>query len=447
MSVFQVYFISLGCDKNLADAEAMLGILSEKGYRFTDDAQEADVIVINTCCFIHDACEESIQTILDMASYKETGNCKALIVTGCLGTRYTKEMHQEIPEVDAIVSASGYDRIADIVEQTLAGKRTDAIADVNALPLPDSKRMLTTGYYAYLKIAEGCNKQCTYCAIPDMRGQYRSVPMERLVAEAKDLAAQGAKELILVAQETTLYGIDLYGRKSLPELLKKLCGIEGLKWIRLLYCYPEEISAELIDVIASEEKICHYLDIPIQHASDRILKRMGRRTDQASIRALIETLRKKIPDICIRTTLISGFPGETKEDHETLLRFVSDMKFDRLGVFCYSREKGTAACDFDDQIDEDMAKERRDEIMQMQQEICYEKGRDLIGKRLSVFVEGALADEDAYLARTYRDAPDVDGCLFIQTTRELMSGDLLEVTVTGAHAYDLIGELTDESCE
>lgn len=447
MSAFQVYFISLGCDKNLADAEAMLGILSKHGYEFTDEAQEADVIVVNTCCFIHDACEESIQTILDLAACKETGKCKALIVTGCLGTRYTQEMHQEIPEVDAIVSASGYDRIADIVEQTLLGKRMDAIADANALPLPDTKRMLTTGFYAYLKIAEGCNKQCSYCAIPAIRGSYRSVPMERLVAEAKDLIAQGAKELILVAQETTLYGIDLYGHKALPELLKKLCGIEGLSWIRLLYCYPEEISEELIDVMASEEKICHYLDVPIQHASDRILKRMGRRTDQASIRALIATLREKIPDICIRTTLISGFPGETNEDHETLMRFVSEMKFDRLGVFCYSREEGTPAYDFDDQIDEDTAKERQQEIMLKQQEICYEKSRKLIGKKLSVLVEGALVDEEAYVARTYRDAPDVDGCLFIQTTRELMSGDLLEVNVTGAHEYDLIGELTDESCE
>ena len=444
MSAVQVFFISLGCDKNLADAEAMLGILSEHGYVFTDEAQQADVIVINTCCFIHDACEESIQTILEMAAYKETGNCKALIVTGCLGTRYTQEMHKEIPEVDAIVSATGYDAIAQVVDDVLAGKNKDAIADVNALPLPKSKRMLTTGYYAYLKIAEGCDKHCTYCAIPAMRGSYRSVPMERLVKEAEELAGQGAKELILVAQETTPYGIDLYGKKSLPQLLQKLCRIEELSWIRLLYCYPEEIDEALIDVIAQEEKICHYLDIPIQHASDRILKRMGRRTDQASIKALVHKLREKIPDICIRTTLISGFPGETKEDHETLLRFVSDMKFDRLGVFCYSREEGTPACDFDGRVKASVAKARQDEIMKLQQEICYEKSASMIGSKLSVLVEGAISGEDAYMARTYRDAPDVDGCLFIQTGRELMSGDLVRVNVTGAHAYDLIGELTDE---
>ena len=447
MDNVRIHFISLGCDKNLVDAESMLGLLSAHGYVFTEDASEADVIVINTCCFIHDAMEESIQTIIDMGACKETGNCKALIVTGCLGTGYTEEMHRELPEVDAILSASAYDQIVSVVEDVLAQKKHDAISDVNALPLPDAKRVLTTGHYAYLKIAEGCDKRCTYCAIPKMRGSYRSIPMERLVAEAQDLVKQGARELILVAQETTLYGRDLYGEKSLCRLLEKLCGIEDLKWIRLLYCYPEEIDDDLIDVIAREEKICNYLDIPIQHASDRILKRMGRRTSQQDIRELIGKLRERIPDICLRTTLISGFPGETDEDHAELLNFVKEMRFDRLGVFTYSRQEGTPAYDFDEQVDENTAGSRRDEIMRLQQEICYEKSLDLVGEKMNVLVEGRLIDEDACLARTYRDAPDVDGCLFIQTDRELISGELVPVIVTGAHEYDLIGELADESAE
>ena len=447
MDNVRIHFISLGCDKNLVDAESMLGLLSAHGYVFTEDASEADVIVINTCCFIHDAMEESIQTIIDMGACKETGNCKALIVTGCLGTGYTEEMHRELPEVDAILSASAYDQIVSVVEDVLAQKKHDAISDVNALPLPDAKRVLTTGHYAYLKIAEGCDKRCTYCAIPKMRGSYRSIPMERLVAEAQDLVKQGARELILVAQETTLYGRDLYGEKSLCRLLEKLCGIEDLKWIRLLYCYPEEIDDDLIDVIAREEKICNYLDIPIQHASDRILKRMGRRTSQQDIRELIGKLRERIPDICLRTTLISGFPGETDEDHAELLNFVKEMRFDRLGVFTYSRQEGTPAYDFDEQVDENTAGSRRDEIMRLQQEICYDKSLDLVGEKMNVLVEGRLIDEDACLARTYRDAPDVDGCLFLQTDRELISGELVPVIVTGAHEYDLIGELADESAE
>ncbi len=447
MDNVRIHFISLGCDKNLVDAESMLGLLSAHGYVFTEDASEADVIVINTCCFIHDAMEESIQTIIDMGACKETGNCKALIVTGCLGTGYTEEMHRELPEVDAILSASAYDQIVSVVEDVLAQKKHDAISDVNALPLPDAKRVLTTGHYAYLKIAEGCDKRCTYCAIPKMRGSYRSIPMERLVAEAQDLVKQGARELILVAQETTLYGRDLYGEKSLCRLLEKLCGIEDLKWIRLLYCYPEEIDDDLIDVIAREEKICNYLDIPIQHASDRILKRMGRRTSQQDIRELIGKLRERIPDICLRTTLISGFPGETDEDHAELLNFVKEMRFDRLGVFTYSRQEGTPAYDFDEQVDENTAGSRRDEIMRLQQEICYDKSLDLVGEKMNVLVEGRLIDEDACLARTYRDAPDVDGCLFIQTDCELISGELVPVIVTGAHEYDLIGELADESAE
>ena len=370
-----------------------------------------------------------------------------MIVTGCLGTRFLDQMHEELPEVDAVVCATAFEQIADVIDEVLAGKSRDATGDSPADVQADTGRILTTAYYGYLKIAEGCDKHCTYCVIPSIRGSYRSVPMEQLVAEAKDLARQGAKELILVAQETTLYGTDLYGHKALPELLHKLCAIEDIRWIRLLYCYPEEIDDALIDVIAGEEKICHYLDMPIQHASDQILRRMGRHTDRRSIRELIKRLREKIPDICIRTTLISGFPGEETEDHEELLRFVEEMRFDRLGVFVYSREEGTPAYDFDGQVDEKTATERMDAIMRMQQEISFGKNRELIGKVIPVLVEGHLENEDAYAARTYRDAPDVDGTLFIQTKRELMSGDIVDVLVTGAHEYDLIGELADESAE
>lgn len=444
----KVYTVSLGCDKNLVDTEVMLGILKSKGYSFTDDENEADVIVINTCCFIHDACEESIQTIIEMGELKKSGNCKALIVTGCLSTRYSDQIHEELPEVDAICSATAYDKIADAVEQVLAGKPCDYISDKNALPLPDEKRVITTGgHYAYLKIAEGCDKHCTYCAIPSMRGLYRSVPMERLIKEAEYLAEAGVKELILVAQETTVYGRDLYGRKMLPELLNRLCDIEGLTWIRLLYCYPEEITDELIDTLKKQPKICHYLDMPIQHASDRVLKRMGRKTDYDFLTSLIEKLRNEIPDICLRTTLITGFPGETEEDHEILMNFVDETEFDRLGVFTYSREEGTAAYDFPDQVSDELKERRRDEIMELQQEISFEACENMIGRELDAFVEGKVVEDDVYISRTYKDAPDVDGYLFIQTSRELMSGDFVKVRVTGAHEYDLIGEIIDEFTE
>ena len=444
----KVYTVSLGCDKNLVDSEVMLGILKSKGYSFTDDESEADVIVINTCCFIHDACEESIQTIIEMGEYKKSGNCKALIVTGCLATRYAEEIHTELPEVDAICTATAYDKVFEAIESVLSGSPRDFISDINALPLPDSKRVISTGgHYAYLKIAEGCDKHCTYCAIPSMRGSYRSVPMERLLDEASFLAESGVRELIIVAQETTVYGRDLYGKKMLPELLNKLCDIEGIEWIRLLYCYPEEITDDLIDVIRKQPKVCHYLDMPIQHASDNVLRRMGRRTDRNMLDLLIGKLREEIPDICLRTTLISGFPGETEEDHEILMDFVDKTEFDRLGVFTYSREEGTPAHDFAGQISEEIMEERRSEIMELQQEISFALAEDMVGRELTAFVEGKVVDEDVYISRTYRDAPDVDGYLFIQTTRELMSGDFVKVKVTGAHEYDLIGELIDESAE
>ena len=435
-------FISLGCDKNLVDSEVMLGLLAKEGYQMVDDEQEADVIVINTCCFIHDAKEESIQTILEMAQYKEEGRLKALIVTGCLAQRYQQEILDEIPEVDAVLGTTAYTEIARAIEEALEGKGKVTTEDLNALPLTDPHRIVTTGgHYAYLKIAEGCGKHCTYCIIPKLRGDYRSVPMERLIAEAKDLAEQGVRELILVAQETTLYGKDLYGEKSLYRLLKELCRIDGIRWIRILYCYPEEIDDPLIQVIKEEKKICHYLDLPIQHASDEVLRRMGRRTSKEQLKAVIEKLREEIPDICLRTTLITGFPGETKEQHEELMEFVDEMEFDRLGVFTYSPEEDTPAAEMPDQISEEIKEERQAELMELQQDIAFDAAENMIGKEVLVMVEGKVADENAYVGRTYKDAPGVDGLIFINTEEELMSGDFAKVKVTGALEYDLIGEL------
>ena len=435
-------FISLGCDKNLVDSEVMLGLLAKEGYQMVDDEQEADVIVINTCCFIHDAKEESIQTILEMAQYKEEGRLKALIVTGCLAQRYQQEILDEIPEVDAVLGTTAYMEIARAIEEALEGKGKVTTEDLNALPLTDPHRIVTTGgHYAYLKIAEGCGKHCTYCIIPKLRGDYRSVPMERLIAEAKDLAEQGVRELILVAQETTLYGKDLYGEKSLYRLLKELCRIDGIRWIRILYCYPEEIDDPLIQVIKEEKKICHYLDLPIQHASDEVLRRMGRRTSKEQLKAVIGKLREEIPDICLRTTLITGFPGETKEQHEELMEFVDEMEFDRLGVFTYSPEEDTPAAEMPDQIPEEIKEERQAELMGLQQDIAFDAAENMIGKEVLVMIEGKVADENAYVGRTYKDAPGVDGLIFINTEEELMSGDFAKVKVTGALEYDLIGEL------
>ena len=438
----KILFVSLGCDKNLADTESMLGLLASRGYEMTDDEAEADVIVINTCCFIHDAMEESIQNILDMAEYRKSGQAKALIVTGCLAQRYRQEILDEIPEVDEVLGTTAFDRILDAVDAALSGERGVMLADPDALPLPETKRLVTTGgHYAYLKIAEGCDKHCTYCIIPSLRGRFRSVPMERLLKEAQELADQGVKELILVAQETTLYGKDLYGEKSLHILLKKLCEISGIRWIRILYCYPEEITDDLIRVMKEEPKICHYLDIPIQHASDGILKRMGRRTSKQELIDIVGRLRKEIPDICLRTTLITGFPGETQAQHEELMQFVDEMEFDRLGVFTYSPEEGTPAAAMPDQIAEEVKEERQAELMELQQEIAFDAAEDMKGREVLVMIEGKVADENAYVGRTYKDAPNVDGLIFINTDEELVSGDFARVKVTGALDYDLIGEL------
>lgn len=440
----RIMFVSLGCDKNLVDTENMLGILKDKGFEFTDDEMQADVIAVNTCCFIHDAKQESINTILEMAEHKKDAVCKALIVTGCLAHRYKDEITKEIPEVDALIGTSSYDKIAEVVLSVLEGKGYSCVEDTDRLPVVKNHRIMTTGgYYEYLKIAEGCDKHCTYCIIPAVRGNFRSFEMEYLLEQARYLADNGTKELILVAQETTVYGTDIYGKKALPELLRKLCRIDGLEWIRILYCYPEEITDELIQVIKEEPKICKYLDMPIQHSSDNILKRMGRRTTRQELVDVITKLRNNIPDIALRTTLITGFPGETEEDIDDLLDFVDTMEFDRLGVFTYSPEEGTPAASMTDQVPENIKEERRNRIMELQQEVSLDKSADMVGKVIPVMVEGKITDDDAYVGRSYKDAPNVDGYVFINTNAQLMSGQIVNVSITGSMEYDLIGELAD----
>ena len=454
MEKIKLFCVSLGCDKNLVDTEKMLGVAGGLGVSFTDDETEADAILINTCCFIGDAKEESVNTILEMARYKEEGKCRALIVAGCLAQRYKQEIIDEIPEVDAILGTTSYEEIGNVLtrlfgeEKEKKEEHISCFHDLKELPETAKKRVMTTGgHYAFLKIAEGCDKRCSYCIIPYLRGPYRSVPMEQLLAEARELAENGVRELILVAQETTLYGKDLYGEKTLPKLLHELAQIPGIYWIRIQYCYPEEITDELIQAIKTEEKVCHYLDIPIQHASDRILKRMGRRTHKAELKERIGALRREIPDIALRTTFICGFPGETEEDHEELMEFVDEMEFERVGVFTYSAEEDTPAYSYPDQIPEEVKEERRADVMELQQEIAFEHCENMIGKVLDVMIEGKVADEPAYVGRTYMDAPNVDGLIFVNADEMLMSGDFVRVKVTGANEYDLIGEVYHESAE
>lgn len=438
----KLLFVSLGCDKNLVDSEEMLGLLTGNGFEIVDDETEAEAIVVNTCCFINDAKEESVNTILEMAEYKKTGSCKVLVVTGCMAQRYKNEIIEEVPEVDAVLGTTSYGDILKAIREAMEGKHFQEFKDIDYLPEKLGKRVLTTGgHFGYLKIAEGCDKHCTYCIIPKLRGKFRSVPMERLVTQAKEMAEEGVKELILVAQETTVYGTDIYGKKSLHILLKELCKIKGIRWIRVLYCYPEEIYDELIQTMKEEKKICHYLDLPIQHASDRILKRMGRRTTQAELVEIVNKLRREIPDIVLRTTLISGFPGETQEDHEELMSFVDEMEFDRLGVFTYSPEEDTKAASLDNQVDEEVKLCRKDEIMELQQEISMDKSEKLVGKEIEVIIEGKASDEDVYVGRSYMDAPSVDGYVFINSEEELMSGDFAKVRIVKAMEYDLIGDL------
>ncbi len=440
----KILFVSLGCDKNLVDTEFMLGTLRDAGHTFTNDETEADVIVINSCCFINDAKEESINTILEMAEYKDKGSCKVLIVTGCLAERYRDEIIAEIPQVDVILGTNSYEEIAKAIEEVQAhtGEHYEVYKPLEGLPNVQSSRSLTTGgHYAHLKISEGCNKNCTYCIIPHIRGRYRSVPMEELLKQARELAEQGVKELILVAQETTLYGVDLYGEKSLHKLLDALNEIPGIQWIRIMYCYPEEIYEELIQSIKKNKKVCHYLDMPIQHINNELLKRMGRRTTKEELIEKISHLKQEIPDITLRTTLISGFPGETQEMHEELMYFLNEMEFDRLGAFTYSPEEGTPAAEFPDQIDEEVKAEWRDEVMELQEEIIFDKNEEMKGRELWVMIEGKVDAENAYVGRTYRDAPDIDGYVFVNTDETLMTGDFVKVKITGAYEYDLIGEM------
>ena len=454
MEKIKLFCVSLGCDKNLVDTEKMLGVAGGLGVSFTDDETEADAILINTCCFIGDAKEESVNTILEMARYKEAGKCRDLIVAGCLAQLYKQEIIDEIPDVDAILGTTSYEEIGNVLtrlfgeEKEKKEEHISCFHDLKELPETAKKRVMTTGgHYAFLKIAEGCDKRCSYCIIPYLRGPYRSVPIEQLLAEARELAENGVRELILVAQETTLYGKDLYGEKTLPKLLHELAQIPGIYWIRIQYCYPEEITDELIQAIKTEEKVCHYLDIPIQHASDRILKRMGRRTHKAELKERIGALRREIPDIALRTTFICGFPGETEEDHEELMEFVDEMEFERVGVFTYSAEEDTPAYSYPDQIPEEVKEERRADVMELQQEIAFEHCENMVGKVLDVMIEGKVADEPAYVGRTYMDAPNVDGLIFVNADEMLMSGDFVRVKVTGANEYDLIGEVYHESAE
>ena len=443
--MLNIAMITLGCDKNTVDSEEMLGLLRQKGYNLVNDIEEADCLIINTCSFINDAKEESINTIIESAKLKE-GRLKYLIAAGCLAERYKDEMAKELPEVDAFVGTTGFEDIVQVVERLEAGEEKVALfKDISKTTEVDAPRIITERpYVEYLKIAEGCDKRCTYCAIPTFRGNYRSAPMERLIKTAENLSKNGVKELILVAQETTMYGVDLYGEKSLHILLRKLSEIEGIEWIRILYCYPEEIYPELIEEMASNKKVLHYIDMPLQHTEDEILRRMGRRVRNKDIYDIVSRLRDKIPDIAIRTTFITGFPGETKEEHEDLLRTINEIEFDHVGVFTYSAEEGTAAALFSDQIDEETKEQYRNEIMELQQEISLDKNETLVGRTLDCIIEGYISDDDVYSARTYRDAPEVDGFVFVKSDSSLMSGSIVPVKITGATEYDLVGELIEE---
>ena len=444
----KLFFVSLGCDKNLVDSEKMLALLATNDIRITDEPEEAEIIIVNTCGFIHDAKEESIETILEMAEYKTTGKCISLIMCGCLAQRYADDIQKEIPEVDAVVGTTAYDRIFEVVQETLHGKKGCHLGDLDYLPDKLTERLQTTASYtSYLKIAEGCSKRCTYCIIPYLRGGYRSVPMEELLEEAKSLAAGGTKELIVIAQETTLYGVDLYGEKRLPDLLKELCRIDGIEWIRIMYCYPEEITEDLLFTIKEEPKICHYLDLPIQHCNDTVLKRMGRRTTKMELTEKLQMIRGILPDITLRTTLISGFPGETEEQHSECLDFVRKFQFDRLGVFPYSPEEGTPAAAMEEQLEEEIKRQWADEIMEAEQEVIFRQNETFIGRKFRVLVDGYMPEDGVYVGRTYRDAPDIDGCVFFEAPYELVSGTMLTVCISDARGYDLVGEICNEEEE
>ena len=438
----KISFVSLGCDKNLIDSEIMLGLIDEKGYIITPNDSEADVIIINSCGFILDANQEAIDKVLEMADYKANGNCKALIVTGCMAQRYKDEIFESLPEVDAVVGTGDFENIGAVIDRLLNGEKL--VTDINHLLNENNsyKRMVTTtGGFSYLKIAEGCDNRCTYCTIPSLRGKYRSRNIESLVKEAQILADKGVRELILIAQDTSLYGKDLYGEQKLHVLLQEISKIEDIKWIRILYCDPENVYDELIDEMASNPKVLHYLDMPVQHTNDRILKLMGRRSTGDKIKDTVNRLRAKMPDMCIRTTLITGFPTETQEEFESVIDFMKEVKFDRLGVFTYSPEEGTPACRMDGQIDEEIKAQRKESIMEAQMEISAELGQKFVGKTLEVIVEGKIEDEDdLYCGRSFRDCYEIDGFVFFKSSEELIAGDFYNIKITSAGDYDLIGE-------
>lgn len=440
--MINIMFVSLGCDKNLVDSEVMLSLLQERGYGITNVESEADVCVINTCCFIGDAKEESIENIIEIGKLKKTGRLKAIIVTGCLAQRYKEEVFDELPEVDAVLGTMSIEAIVDAVDTVMEGRRFECFTPLTHLPTIKDKRSMTgISNTGYLKIAEGCNKRCTYCIIPYVRGDYRSVPMEEVIEQAKHLVDNGIRELCIVAQETTLYGIDLYGEKCLHKLIRKLSEIEDLHWIRLLYCYPEEITDELIEEIRVNPKVCHYIDMPLQHSENSVLSRMGRKTTKEEITDRIRKIREVIPDIILRTTLITGFPGETEKDHKALMEFVDEIEFGRLGVFTYSAEEGTPAAKMPDQIPEEIKEQYRDEIMELQQEISYDVNKRQVGRTLEVVVDGYIYEDEMYACRSYMDAPDIDGMVFVKSDEELLSGDYISVKITDCNEYDLIAEI------
>lgn len=445
----KIAFVSLGCDKNLMDSEIMLGLINEQGYTITPLEEEAEIIIVNSCGFKMDANEEGIENILRVADYKKTGKCKGLILAGCMAQRYREEIFASLPEVDGIVGTGDFEGIVNVIKKILDGEKQVKLITDNNKKLNESnslKRVVTTtGGFAYLKIAEGCDKRCTYCTIPSIRGDFRSRTMESLIEEAKLLAKQDVKEIILVAQDSSLYGTDLYnGKKMLPTLLKKLSEIEEIEWIRILYCYPEHIDQELIDEMASNPKVCNYIDMPIQHADDKILKLMGRRSTREKLENVIKKLREKMPDICIRTTFIVGFPNETETEFKNLLDFTKKMKFDRLGVFTYSREEGTPAYNMDNQVDEDIKIERQQAILELQKDISSEKCKQFIGKTLKVIVEGKIeGEENVYCGRSFRDCYEIDGFVFFNglENQEILAGDFYNIKITDAYEYDLIGEI------
>ena len=437
----KVGMVSLGCAKNQVDGEVLMASLKNAGYELCDDAALADVAIVNTCGFIESAKAESIEEILELVTLKKEGRIKKIVVTGCLSERYQEQIRKEIPEVDAAVGIGANGEIAEIIGQVMAGETPEVFPDKEKMPLCGDRELSTPSYFAYLKIAEGCDNRCTYCAIPLIRGGYRSRSMESIVEEAEKLAAGGAKELIVIAQDTSRYGLDLYGELKLPELLRHLCTIDGVRWIRLLYCYPDTITDELLDVMAREEKIVKYIDLPLQHASGRVLRAMNRRGDRESLTQLIAHMREKIPGLILRTTLITGFPGETEEDFAELSQFVQDVRFDRLGCFAYSQEEGTPAAELPDQVEEDVKNHRAEIIMEQQMEIMQQKGEAMIGKAVTVLTEGFDRYAECYFGRTVADSPDIDGKVFFTAAgNKPYFGQFVKVRIDDCIDCDLTGQ-------